>query len=134
MDYTGKNFGKWLVVKHIALDIYECRCECGFTRPQRTSQLKAGETKQCLRCRQKENPNFIKGQPAKHKGKSKYAVEIGQQFGKWTVKKKITGATYECECQCGKVLIKQVNTLVHGLSRGCMKCAGIEKRKKIVVE
>lgn len=59
VDFTGKRFGKWLVVKECELDkkgnrTWECICECGFIKLQTSNRLRTNTSLQCLSCYRKQ--------------------------------------------------------------------------------
>jgi len=51
IDITGKVFGKWTVIEHMRDEKWLCRCECSRLRPVRSSILRSGGSKGCMKCR-----------------------------------------------------------------------------------
>lgn len=55
----GKKYGKWTIIKfidvHRKLLRFECKCECGFIGRHCAADLRAGKSKQCTTCHNKEN-------------------------------------------------------------------------------
>lgn len=63
----GKKYGKWTVKRfvdvHRKLHRFECECECGAIGLHCAADLRAGKSKQCATCRNRENAqkNIIHG-------------------------------------------------------------------------
>lgn len=51
IDLTGKRFGKWTVIKHVAKSRWVCRCDCGTESVCLGGNLKNGGSTKCERCR-----------------------------------------------------------------------------------
>lgn len=55
----GKKYGKWTVIKfkdvHRKLMRYETQCECGTTGMHVVADLRAGKSRQCVLCHNREN-------------------------------------------------------------------------------
>ncbi len=50
-DITGKQFGKWTVLKRVERKYYWlCRCDCGFEKPVYEFDLCDGKSTQCANC------------------------------------------------------------------------------------
>jgi hypothetical protein len=54
----GKRYGKWTIIKYIdihrKLQRFEVRCDCGFDSIHVAADLRAGKSKQCTTCHNKE--------------------------------------------------------------------------------
>lgn len=54
----GRIFGKWKVIDFVGvknkLQRFSCKCKCGFTKTLYGSYLRAGKTKQCVTCHNRE--------------------------------------------------------------------------------
>lgn len=51
VDYTGRVYGRWVVLGPTGRATHwRCRCECGAERPIHITSLRAGTSRQCLRC------------------------------------------------------------------------------------
>lgn len=55
----GKKYGKWTIVEYIGihrnLQQYKIKCECGLESINVAADLRAGKTKQCSTCHNREN-------------------------------------------------------------------------------
>ena len=67
---------------------------------------------------------------------TKYNVQdyIGKKFGKWTILKEVQkpiskkgklrrGTFVECECECGRKSIIQLDRIISGYTKSCVSCA-----------
>ncbi len=97
IDLTGKEIGKWLVLKRGPNNKHNhpqlCLCECGEERLVGSNNLLQGHSKKCRKCA---------GSALKYTG-----IRLGQKFGKWTVlekahKSKNYQTQWLCECDCGE--------------------------------
>ena len=109
---THKNYrgGYWL-----------CKCECGELRKARGSFLRNGGIRACKKCTKEEAvQRFLR---------LKTIDETGHRYGGLVViqkvesPKKILGASWLCQCDCGSTIIVQGGTLRagHQTSCGCGK-------------
>jgi len=55
----GKKYGKWTIIEYVdmhrKLQRYKIRCECGFESINVAADLRAGKSKQCSTCHNREN-------------------------------------------------------------------------------
>lgn len=55
----GKVYGKWTIIRYIDiyknLQRYEAQCECGYLGIHQAATLRAGKSKQCSNCHNREN-------------------------------------------------------------------------------
>lgn len=97
----GKQYGEWVVVKHIEKQNYLCRCSCGLEKEVYIGHLKRGLSKSCGH------------------SSTKFKDLTNKQFGDWKVLSYLGNQQWECQCSCG--IIKAVNTydLTSGKSKSC---------------
>ena len=99
INLIGQKFGKLTVIKYSHTDRYrqpcwECECECGNIKIIIGRSLRTGKTKTCGKCR--------------------YIDLTGQKFGMLTVIRyshSNNGAYWECECDCGNILVRSAMSL-----------------------
>ena len=127
-DLTGKIFGKLTVIKAGERDKnglkWLCQCECGNQIQVLAGNLKRGNTTTCG-CSRKENPGARKDLTSFRKGKLVVLGEpsIGER-----------GTLWKCQCDCGNIVYKYAQDLVHGnvSSCGCLKAELIRERHNLI--
>lgn len=126
----GKVFGKWAVLRQVKVEqktkcvfkYFECRCECGFIKNVRASDLRTGKATQCKSCSYKMRTN------------NTVSPLIGQKFSKWTVlsyegKKYNSANVLKCRCECGNERLLIQSKLVSGSTKECVPCANTKNNK-----
>lgn len=124
IDYTGKRYGKLLVIGRAKVEkqgtYWLCQCDCGNTRIVNTYSFKAGNPTSCG-CEKRVAHNFID--------------LTGQRFGRWTVVSRAEKrpsskqAMWTCKCDCGNMGYVSSQDLRTGISKSC-GCYNIEVIKK----
>lgn len=117
IDLTGKQFGRWTVIKKAPSQkketMWVCQCSCGTVKNISGRNLRNGKTKSCG-CLKKEQLSS-----------SLTENLTGQTFGKLLVLNRIGSqcnhATWLCECECGNTTVVASNHLKSGaiISCGC---------------
>lgn len=110
-DMTGKKFGKLLVINKVIKhnrSYWTCQCECGNIKNIRADQILHKKDCGCV--------------PKKSHSASIY--EIGNRYGKLVVirqAKKIYGSGnfWECQCDCGNIVIVSGGNLRFGKHKSC---------------
>ena len=125
-DLTGKQFGKWTVLKVLPerknkLVIYECQCECGIVKEVMAQNLVNGSSKSC---------GCVKYPKGSNSNNQKPIFDLkGQKFGRLTILERapnIGKATaWKCQCDCGNIKIVRTYTLRSGQTKSC-GCLQIE--------
>ena len=97
----GKQYGEWVVVKHIEKQNYLCRCSCGLEKEVYIGHLKRGLSKSCGH------------------SSTKFKDLTNKQYGEWKALRYLGNHQWECQCSCG--VIKAVSTydLTSGKSKSC---------------
>lgn len=89
--------------------MWNCRCECGTTRTVTGADLRKGDSR-CCGCVSSE----LAGTKADFTGKA---------FGKWTVvsraTRSISGARWNCKCECGTERVVSASSLRKKQSASC---------------
>ena len=130
-DLTGQQFGKWTVIKRAENDKHGgaqwlCKCDCGNEKIIRANCLVQGHSQSCgcLRSeKSKENIKIAVG--------CRFKDLTGQQFGRWTVIKRVKSyitpsgesrIVWLCKCQCGTIKAVKADSLLNGSkSCGCLR-------------
>ncbi|NWO12705.1 hypothetical protein [Virgibacillus sp.] len=117
IDITGHQYGRLKVIKEVESKGYTrcwlCKCECGKEITVRMSNLRKGSTQSCG-CLRKERISKVNCNNL-----------AGKRFGKLVVKKRSSKKTksrkvaWECECDCGNVVIIQSDKLIAGVTKSC---------------
>lgn len=126
IDETGKKYGKLSVLYKIdktnsKREVYwHCKCDCGNEVDVLGRLLRNGTTQSCGCLR----------------GKSIIKNEIGNKYGNLTVisqaEKKINNhVAWNCQCDCGNMIIVSGSRLRNGEVTECSECA---KRKRAINE
>lgn len=114
-DLTGRQFGELTVLyrdfeeesKHPkkGSTYWKCKCSCGNEKSILRGSLISGATKSCGCLRKK-----IAAKHMSQLSANNYIDELGHQYGKLTVIKKITndintrsGVMWQCQCECGNI-------------------------------
>lgn len=123
----GVKFGSLTVLSEIEPSkygrlYYECRCDCGFIYEARASHVKSGATQQCRDCRNSKRARLMKDRAV-----ANHEVNVGKEFGNFTVMRaftegKYSGVYYACKCLCGNVSILRAYTVLNGQATRCRKC------------
>lgn len=121
-DLTGRRFGYLLVIArvnnkgvgHFAKSRWRCRCDCGNFVNVIGTNLVSGNSTSCG-CKPKKKVNDISGQ--------RFGMLVAKRYvgGKRKPSGQIA-SMWECECDCGKIVIVSYSHLVrfHTVSCGCM--------------
>lgn len=133
----NKKFGKLTVKSRAGSDnqrraTWNCECDCGNKVVVRGAYLRSGHTTSCG-CQKLISQNFKKG------------IQIGDTFGKLTVKKRVdnyifpsgqTQPQYLCKCECGNEVIVVAQSLRNQLTQscGCIKYSIGEKNIKTILD
>ena len=113
LDLTNQRFGKLVAISPTHKNgktAWKCKCDCGNEITVFTFCLKNGNTSSC-------------GCGAKNTVKN----ELNKKYGKLTVKKYLGinnhHAEWECECDCGNIVVAKGDLLRNGSvnSCGCLK-------------
>lgn len=112
----GSKHGKWTVIDFDKVDDrrrcrYFCRCECGTEKSVLASEVAAGRTKSCPRCKADDL--------------------TGRVFGKWKVLRRLNSdecvvrhhSMWLCECSCGDQHQVDRCNLIRGESKSCWRCS-----------
>jgi len=116
-DLTGQKFGRLTVINKAKQAesgnvCWVCKCDCGQTTMVRTNKLISGHTLSCG-CLLRE---YVEGSRLKLSG---------QRFGFLTVIKESNlrtndmGMKWECQCDCGNMIVVAGNSLVQGSTQSC---------------
>ena len=102
--YLGKTFGEWEVIGDID-DKYKvpCRCSCGKKKSINYYTLKDGRSTNCGHLKNKDRVLDL----------------CGQTFGDLTAIKYLDNSYWECECSCGRTVVKQRSHLLDGRATSC---------------
>ena len=102
--YLGKKFGEWEVIGDID-DKYKvpCRCSCGKKKSINYYTLKDGRSTNCGHLKNKDRVLDL----------------CGQTFGDLTAIKYLDNSYWECECSCGRTVVKQRSHLLDGRATSC---------------
>lgn len=115
-NYEGQQFGNWIIIEELGNGKVLCECQCS-NKTRRELYKKAvlnGQTKSCG-CLRKQNCNATKEKTGANK--SKYE---NQQFGEWTVIKRIVNTPKVlCRCSCGVEKEVYIQHLLDGSARSC---------------
>lgn len=108
----GTRFGSLVVIERAPVRpggsaYWKCKCDCGNVCEVKGSYLRGGQTTSCG-C--KKYPNRIN--------------EIGKQYGLLTVlryagSREKGGATWECQCRCGRLVTVRGEQLRRGKATSC---------------
>lgn len=110
------------------LAVWECRCDCGRVLSVLASNLRTGNTKSCGQC----------GLTA---GQGKLTDLTGFRFGYLTVIRRVedhvssggnTFVAWECQCDCGNLLVVTAGHLTSGHTRSCGKCGKFDAMVDLV--
>ena len=110
IDLTGQRFGKLTVIERAEsigrCTMWLCKCDCGNTKPVRSTYLKSGKTKSCG-CL-----------------KNSFIDLTGQRFGRLTAvepveKTKDRQRKWLCKCDCGNEKVVIAASLKNGLTQSC---------------
>ena len=115
-DLTGKQFGNWVVLEELGGGKIKCQCQCENKTEKilYKKAVKEGKTKSCG-CLRSYNCNLTKNSTESYK--SKYE---GQQFGEWTVIKRIPNSgKVLCRCSCNVEKEVYIAHLINGVSKSC---------------
>lgn len=106
IDLTGNRYGKWTVIKRVGKLKCLCKCDCGTEKEVLISNLRGGRSLSCG-CDSRNNL-------------------IGKKIGKLTVLRKLpqtkSYVQYECQCECGNVIIRPYCTLTKSKEKCCPDC------------
>ena len=111
--HPGDKFNKLTIIRELEPRrcgrYFLCRCECGNELEAYLGNLTNNITKGCKECcsiRKHVNP--------------------GEQFGKWTIIRQLDikkgPSKAECRCECGKISIIPVSSLIRGATKACKSC------------
>lgn len=127
-DLTGQKFSKVTVIKHLPDRRVLIKCDCGIEKSVSRYDVFGGKVKSCGAKDCVARPKDL----------------IGQKFSLLTVlrltddTKNITGrcAQWECQCECGNVLVVPSNQLNSGRTRscGCAKGYWISQKNSIPIK
>lgn len=121
-DLVGQKFGKLTVIERRGSDkgnnaIFLCKCECGKEKEILGLSLKSGGTKSCG-CLVSYNP-----ETAKNKRLNTDRKTIGKKNGMLTPTKRVVGNNgqyaYECKCDCGNVVVRNIDGVLAGKFTSC---------------
>lgn len=127
IDLTGQKYGRLLAVKRTVNDRFNqtrwiCACDCGKEVIVSSGNLKKGNTRSC--------------------GCLHIPDLIGERFGKLIVIKNVkrpqnlknTEAYWECQCDCGNIVIVSARSLRSGNTKscGCLRSELLSKMAKRV--
>lgn len=132
IDMTGQEYGPWKVLRR-DLEVrspdghWVCQCRCGVEKKKvRGWNLRNNVVVKCRNCgiRWPEKPR-----------KFKHSDMPGKEFDRWTVLRQDTDRKgqkiyWTCRCKCGQIKSVETSTLINHESRGCMRCAAIDRGKK----
>ena len=110
VDMTGKQFGKWTVLRESEQrnGYWVCQCECGTIREVSGEGLRVGKSASC--------------------GCSVRADDLtGQRFGKLTVQEFAGYGFWNCKCDCGNIKKIKGDTLRKGKAKSCGCAFGLPK-------
>ena len=108
-DFTGKQFGRWTVIKELGRGkvLCQCSCEAKTIREVYKKSLKEGKTLSCgcdaVRKRNEKN----------------FKDRTGQTFNQWTIIKELGHGSVIARCSCGKEKEMQKALIVNGYSKSC---------------
>lgn len=115
-DITGQRFGRLVAIRPAASNsrgdaLWLCRCNCGFEKIIRGTDLRGGYTRSCGCLNQEAR-------------KSRALDITGQRFGRlvalYHAHQQNTGEwRWQCECDCGQGTIVNVGSLRAGRIRSC---------------
>lgn len=111
IDLTGQKFGMLTVLRRADVPgkdpRWVCKCDCGNETVVVGYNLKSGHTSSCGCLRHRPSPN-------------RDSLE-GQQFGEWTVLKRVENrpSYWLCQCSCGVIKEVYSSSLKKGLSQSC---------------
>ena len=121
-DLTGQRFGKLVALRPTGEQkdwhaVWECQCDCGRIVFVREGNLKSGNTKSCGCARTLTQAR-------------NYAKDLsGQRFGKLiTLERKGEQNIWECQCDCGKIVLVRESNLRSGHTKSC-GCGRLSKLK-----
>jgi hypothetical protein len=106
----GRRFGRWTVVARASRSRWQCRCDCGTTRPVRRVALEGGSS---LSCGCRTGRGRLGGA---------FRNLAGKRFGRWTVLDRVAEAgisRWRCVCDCGWSSCVRATRLRNGSSRSC---------------
>lgn len=50
MDISNQRFGRWTVLSHAGLHLWNCRCDCGNAKSVDAGSLRSGRSNGCIKC------------------------------------------------------------------------------------
>lgn len=110
-DLSGKTFGRLTAIKDVGKNIHGrrmwlCNCSCGNQKILEGASLTSGNVKSCGCLPRKIRKNLV-----------------GTRFGRLTViscnQEKGKRLTYNCQCDCGEVIVIDPGFLVQGSVKSC---------------
>lgn len=111
IDLTGKKIGMLTIIGEAdeyidAHSAWICKCNCGNTKIICSKDLiRSNPTRSC---------------GCLYKRTSKYHLEIGQKFNRWTIIEPMTSShEWKCKCNCGNIGIVKSSALVREMSKSC---------------
>ena len=112
-DLTGQKFGKWTVLSVVddgpdkKRTYWKTQCSCGSDPVVLRSDhfINKGSAKDC-------GCGYIKG---------KQDI-VGEKFNKLTVSKWLEHTLYECECECGNIVVRRRTSLLSDVKNACDDC------------
>jgi 5-methylcytosine-specific restriction endonuclease McrA len=110
-DITGKRYGRWCVVCHVAGRKWLCRCDCGSEKHIASNSLNSGDSKSCGCMRREEQLlAAIAGMEGKQFGYLTAETVVGKQGGH---------LVWQCSCVCGNYCRVAATNLKTGKQQSC---------------
>ena len=119
INEIGNVYGKLTVIDEApsrdGASVWKCRCECGKIVEIRGRLLRSGQVKGC--------------------GCGQIMDKTGKRYGKLTVIKQLPDNYWECQCDCGNVVVVKGKYLLNGhkTSCGCLRSAGEQKIAELLL-
>lgn len=128
-DLTGRKIGKLEVMRRVeskkgdSHSSWLCKCDCGKEKIISVRSLLNKRPVKSCGC-------LGRGRKIGVRGKRKFLIKIGKQYGSWTVVSELEKNFFSCQCKCGttrKLQASYLSKIKSGTS--CFRCTGGRSKK-----